>query len=359
MYDVKEARYYARVFALVTAAVLGVLLFRQLTPFASPIMWAFLIAFMLHPLKKKLLQKRPQKPGLVAGLLTSGVFVFIAGPVAVFVFVFVKQATDLLVEFQDEARGRKLPALQLILELGPIKTVLARLGEFTSLTKDQILTSASEIAQGAIQQGVALSSSVVLGTFSAISQFALTVFLLFFFLRDGQEMLRLGIRLIPMEQERKTKLFETLGGVAQAVVLGTLVTAVAQGTLLGIGFAIAGLPSPLVFGALGAVASLIPVVGTFLVWGPAAISLVAQGRSGWALFLVLWGAVLVGGSDNFIRPLIISGRSQASTLLVFVGLLGGLSVFGFAGIFMGPLLLTLVASLLAYADQAMRHEPPV
>jgi predicted PurR-regulated permease PerM len=106
-----------------------------------------------------------------------------------------------------------------------------------------------------------------------------------------------------------------------------------------------------VFGAVGALASLIPIVGTALVWVPAAITLVAQGQTGWALFLVLWSVILVAGSDNVVRPLIISGSSNASTLLVFVGLLGGISVFGFAGIFMGPLVLTLVATLLEFADQ--------
>jgi predicted PurR-regulated permease PerM len=108
----------------------------------------------------------------------------------------------------------------------------------------------------------------------------------------------------------------------------------------------------LVFGAVGAVASLIPLVGTALVWGPAVITLVAQGETGWAVFLAIWSVVLVAGSDNVIRPLIISGRSKASTLLVLVGLLGGVATFGFAGIFMGPLILTLVAALLKFADEA-------
>jgi predicted PurR-regulated permease PerM len=137
------------------------------------------------------------------------------------------------------------------------------------------------------------------------------------------------------------------------VVLGTSITALVQGTLLGIGFAIVGLPSPLVFGVLGAVASLIPFVGTALVGVPAVLTLFAQGQTGWGIFLLLWCIVLVGGSDNVVRPLIISGNSGASTLLVFVGILGGVGVFGFAGIFMGPLVLTLAQTLLEYAGQEL------
>lgn len=346
------SRYYARVFGLVTAAVLGFLLFRLLSPFFAPLMWATLMAFMLQPANRKLLS-RGQKPGLAAGLLTTAAFVVVSGPVTLFVFAFLRQASELLAKFQTEASERRLPALQLILELAPVQAVLARAGAFTSLSKEQILASAAEAAQGALQQVASLGGTVVVGAFNVLSQFAFTMFLLFFFLRDGKGMLERGIRLVPMAASRKVDLAGTLGGVTRAVVLGTLVTSLVQGTLVGVGFAIAGLASPLVFGAVGALASLIPIVGTALVWVPAVVTLIAQGQTGWAIFLALWSIILVAGSDNVIRPLIISGSSNASTLLVFVGLLGGISVFGFAGIFMGPLVLTLVATLLRYADSEL------
>lgn len=353
MSPMSSSRYYARVFGLVTAAVLGFFTLRILQPFASPLMWAFLLAFMLHPLNARLLRRWPKKPGLAAGLLTAAVVVVVLGPLSAFGYAFVRQASDLLARFQTQAQERQLPALQMLLELGPVQALLARAGEFTSLSKDEILAQASELAQGVLQQLAALSGTVAIGAVNVVTQFALTLFLLFFFLRDGRQMLFRGIRLIPMKPARKEELGHVLGGVTRAVVLGTLATAAVQGTLLGIGFAIAGLPSPLVFGAVGALASLIPLVGTALVWVPAAVTLLAQGQVGWAVFLTLWSIVLVGGSDNVIRPLIISGNSNASTLLVFVGLLGGITVFGFAGIFMGPLVLTLVASLLQYADQEL------
>lgn len=349
------SRYYARVFGLVTAAVLAWLLALILKPFAAPLLWAFLLAFMLQPLNRKLLAKG-RSPGLSAGLLTGVTFLVVAGPITLFVFAFVRQATDLLTRFQAEAHDKKLPALQLILQFAPVKAMLDKVGEYSSLTETEIVTAADNAAQNILQEVATVGGSVLLGTFNIIANFGLAMFLLFFFLRDGKGMLERGVRLIPMTRARKEDLGQTLGGVTRAVVLGTLVTALVQGSLVGIGFAIAGLPSPLVFGALGAVASLIPIVGTALVWVPAAISLVAQGQTGWAIFLIIWSVVLVAGSDNVVRPLIISGSSKASTLLVFVGLLGGVGVFGFAGIFMGPLILTLVATLLQYADQTLTRE---
>ncbi|MCA3015029.1 MAG: AI-2E family transporter [Myxococcaceae bacterium] len=344
------SRFYARAFAVGAFLVLGWLLFRTLTPFFVPIAWATLLAFMLQPLNRRLLE-RWRRPALPAAALTLGMVLLVAGPVSLFLFAFLRQTSQLLARFQGDAHDRKLPALQLVLEFKPVQAALEAAKEFTSLTKEQILAQANDAAQAGLQQLASLGGTVVLGAFNIITQFALTMFLLFFFLRDGREMLQRALHLVPLQPERVRDLSKTLGGVTRGVVVGTLVTALAQGTLIGIGFAIAGLPSPLVFGAVGALASLIPVVGTSLVWVPAVLSLLALGQTGWAVFLAVWSVVLVAGSDNVIRPLVVSSSSNVSTLLVFVGVLGGVSAFGFAGLFLGPVLLTLVDALLRYADE--------
>jgi predicted PurR-regulated permease PerM len=239
-----------------------------------------------------------------------------------------------------------------VLEFRPIQAALNAAKEFTALTKEQILDQANEAAQTVLQQLASLGGTVVLGAFSVVTKFGLTMFLLFFFLRDGRLMFERMVHLVPLSNSRKQDLSASLGGVTRGVVVGTLVTALVQGTLIGLGFAIAGLPSPLVFGAVGALTSLIPIVGTALVWVPGALSLLASGHTGAAIFLSLWSAILVAGSDNVIRPLVVSSSANVSTLLVFVGVLGGVSAFGFVGIVIGPLLLTLVAALLRYADEA-------
>jgi predicted PurR-regulated permease PerM len=350
-------RYYRRVFALVTAVVLGYFLVRILLPFAPAILWASLMAFMLMPLQRRL-DAKWKRPVVSAGLITALVLVVVSGPLSIFGVAFTRQASELVSQMQSEAHSRNLPALQLVLELKPVRALMSSVGEYTALSEKEIVDKAGEAVRDAGNQLASMGGSVVLGAFGALSQFLMTLFLLFFLLRDGEEMLGQAMRLVPLSLGRKVELQETLGGVASAVVLGALATAAVQGTLLGIGFAISGLPSPLVFGAVGALASLIPIVGTALVWVPAVITLVAQGQTGWAVFLGIWSVVLVGGSDNVIRPLIISGRSKASTLLVFVGLLGGVGTFGFAGIFMGPLVLTLAAALLQFADEARVVTPP-
>jgi predicted PurR-regulated permease PerM len=154
-----------------------------------------------------------------------------------------------------------------------------------------------------------------------------------------------------MPKARKQELFEYLGAVTRAVVLGTLLTALLQGTLVGIGFAIVDLPSPVVFGVVAAIVALLPIGGTALVWVPATIVLAVQGRYGSALFMLLWGALLVGLVDNFLKPLLISGRAEVPTLAAFLGVLGGLAAFGPIGMFLGPVILALAIALVRWAEE--------
>ncbi|MGH7317186.1 MAG: AI-2E family transporter, partial [Candidatus Rokuibacteriota bacterium] len=158
--------------------------------------------------------------------------------------------------------------------------------------------------------------------------------------------------LIPLTPGRREQLVETIAAVTRAVVFGSLLTALAQGVLVGLGFALVGLPSPVVFGAVAAVASLIPYVGTSLVWVPAAVVLFTQGRWVAALFLAAWSLAVVSSADNVVRPLFISGRAQISTLPVFLGLIGGLSTFGPIGLVVGPVLVALTLALLRFAAES-------
>jgi predicted PurR-regulated permease PerM len=195
--------------------------------------------------------------------------------------------------------------------------------------------------------GAALAS--VLG---AVLGLVLVLFLLFFFLRDGKELVRRAMRLVPMEEDRKAALLDHLSSVTRALVLGMLLTAVAQGALTGIGFALVGLPSPVVFGVLAALASLIPLVGTAIVWLPAVIVLLAQGRTGAAIFLTVWSLGLVTSVDNVIKPLVVSGRAGLPTFAVFLGLVGGLAAFGAIGMFVGPVIVALTIALLRFAEES-------
>jgi predicted PurR-regulated permease PerM len=208
-----------------------------------------------------------------------------------------------------------------------------------------------------LQQLASLGGKVFLGAVGTVFGFVLMVFLLFFIIRDGAGMWRTLRDLIPMTRQQKNKLFDHLAAVTRALVYGTGMTALIQGTLVGISFLIVGLPSALVFGVIAALAALLPFGGTALVWIPAAIVLAAQGRWWATLFMLVWGGLLVSLVDNVVRPMLVSGRAPVSTLTVFIGVLGGISAFGAIGLFLGPVVLSLIIALLQFAIELRRSEP--
>ena len=222
----------------------------------------------------------------------------------------------------------------------------------TPVSAEQVQTWLLSAASALLQVLVATSGLFVVEALGTLVSLIVTLFLLFFFLRDGEGMLDTARSVVPLDAERQEHLVRHLSAVTRAVVFGSLITAVVQGALVGVAFKLAGLPSPVVFGVLAMVAALVPLFGTALVWVPAAGVLGAQGRWGAALFMVAWGVFVVAGSDNVVRPLFISGRAQISTLPVFLGLAGGLSAFGPIGMVLGPLIVALVLALLRFAEES-------
>ena len=161
------------------------------------------------------------------------------------------------------------------------------------------------------------------------------------------------MHLTPLPGSLEREIGEKFKEVSESAFLGTFLTAAAQGFLGGIAFLIVGFP-PLVWGVMMAVMSLIPLVGTFLIWGPAAAILLTAGRTGAGIFLVVWGVVVVGLSDNVLRPLLMQGKSQLHPLLIFFSLIGGIMAFGPLGILLGPLAIVLVIAMLKAYEEAAR-----
>jgi predicted PurR-regulated permease PerM len=328
----------------------------MIQPFAGPILWAFLLAFMLAPGTEALGRALRGRRGLAALLITFASVVLILLPAVLLGMAFANQAGDLVGRIQELAERHHISRLSDVLRVPVLERAMQRLGTYVPLSADRIQAWLVQSGQGALGRLALASGAIFAGALGAVVQFLLTLFLLFFFLRDGEVMIRRAVRLIPMAPDRKAVLVKHLSAVTRAVVLGTLVTSVAQGALMGIGFAIVGLPSPVVFGVVTAVASLVPVVGTALVWVPAVVVLFALGRPGAAIFLVIWSVVLVGMADNVLRPLVVSGRAQISTLPVFLGLMGGLSAFGAIGMVLGPVIVALVIALFRFAEEAWPAE---
>jgi predicted PurR-regulated permease PerM len=171
---------------------------------------------------------------------------------------------------------------------------------------------------------------------------------LFFFFRDGERMSDRMRELLPMAPAHKQVIFTRLYATLTAVVQGMVLTAVAQGTLAGVGYwLIADLPFALFLAFLTGLASFVPLAGPAIIWGGVAIYLVAVGETGRAIGMALWGGLLVSTADNFIKTLVIGGRARLPTFLLLFALLGGLKVYGFLGVFLAPVIL---AILLAFTE---------
>jgi len=351
--NVDYGAFYPRVFALLTACLLGYALVLMAVPFAGAILWALLLAFLLHPLNEALGRVLNGRRGLASLLLTLAGLVLILGPAALLAVVFAAQASDLVTHAQDLAERHHVAQLSDLLRIPLAEEALAWVSPYVPITVEQIKVWLLQNGRSLLLTLMGASGAALASVLGAVVGLILVLFMLFFFLRDGHDIVRRVMRLVPMDDGRKTLLLEHLSSVTRALVLGMLLTAAAQGLLLGVGFAIVGLPSPVVFGVLTALSSAVPLVGTALVWVPADLLLLAQGRTWAAIFLALWSIGLVTSVDNFIKPLVVSGRAGLSTLPVFLGLVGGLAAFGAIGMFVGPVIVALAIALLRFAEEAV------
>jgi predicted PurR-regulated permease PerM len=189
------------------------------------------------------------------------------------------------------------------------------------------------VAQNAVQLGQ--------GTMQFFVGLGLMLYVAFFMLRDGQNLINLLVRALPLGDEREHLLFAKFAEVARATVKGNLVVAMVQGALGGIIFSILGIPGALLWGVVMTVLSLIPVVGAGLIWAPVALYLFAVGQWVDALILTLYGAIVIGLADNILRPLLVGRDTKLPDYIVLLSTLGGFAVFGMNGFVIGPLVASL------------------
>ncbi len=190
----------------------------------------------------------------------------------------------------------------------------------------------------------------VAGIFSSVSGAVFSLFLalmaLYYLLKDGEKFKKVVMGLSPLADEYDDEIFKKLAQTVSSVVKGSLLVAMIQGLLTGIGFLVFSIPNPAVWGAVAVLAALIPMIGTALVLAPAVIYLFVTGSAGAALGLLLWGAIIVGSVDNLLRPKLFERGINIHPFFILIAVLGGLEFFGAVGFLLGPLLLSLLFSLL-------------
>lgn len=345
-----QSRFYTRSFQITAAAILGWALYETVRPLRGVIGWAAVLAFILHPLHERLTARLRGRRALSAGILTGLAPFFILAPLAVLGVVFAGQVARVI----EALRGRSFLSYPEIVDrlagLPLIGGAVEWVRENASVSVEQVQGWMTDSLQALLREAAAVGGNVALGVFGTLVGFFMMLFLLFFFLQDGRTMLASLTRLIPMQGERRARLLAYLGDVTRAVVFGSAATALIQGVVVGIGFALVGLPSPVVFAVVATIAAFLPA-GAGVVLVPAVLYLAFAGRWGAAIFLGCWTAALWIG-ENILRPLLTSHRAEVSTLAIFVGAIGGAAAFGILGLIVGPVLLSFAVALVRFAQES-------
>ncbi|MBF0450761.1 MAG: AI-2E family transporter [Candidatus Magnetomorum sp.] len=328
-------------------------------PYIHAIILAIIFSIVFIPIHRKverLLKGRKNVAAIISCALLTLVVVL---PIMFLLIALIQQGVSSINAIYDWVAAAKYEALMqsplMISFLAFWEKVVANLKMFfprmdleaLSIKTDMIqfdkilLSMSTYTAQFLLNQGTFL-----LGNLTAIlGKFFLMIFTFFFIVRDYDEIVAQIFHLIPLSSSQENRLINRVREVSKSAILGTLVTAVAQGTAGGITFWLAGLPG-LFWGSIMAFASLVPMFGTALIWVPAAFYLLLSGHWMSALFVTLSCAIIVGMIDNFVRPVFMQGSSDMSTLLIFFSILGGMQFFGLIGLLYGPLIFGLTLVLL-------------
>jgi len=333
--------------------LLLVLMFMVVAPFMNPLAWSVLFCVLARPMYVKLLAKfNGRHENALSIVMTVVILVFMMIPIA-WIFIFV--LSEIVAIGSSFIQNGGLPGF--VDNAVPYLQKLPFIGSYFDNAADLVKMPmfeklASYLFEWFTTTGKAVSGKLMTGTVRLVMLFAVVGFSAFYFLRDGDKMIDFVKDLLPVEEERKAELFEGISNTLRAIVYGLLLTAAVQGVVGAVGWYFAGLPTPVFFGFMMFVFGMIPMVGTPVVWGSGVLYLLACGDFTHALFLFVWGAGFVCTIDNIVRPIFISSGGELNMLLVFLGLLGGLYMWGFIGLFYGPLVLSVGLYLL----ETYRHD---
>ncbi|OYW30228.1 MAG: hypothetical protein B7Z47_03855 [Chthoniobacter sp. 12-60-6] len=329
------SRSHVRTLVLMVATAFGIYLcYRLAVPFLPPLAWALGLAVLFTPFQRWV-ESKLNHPRLAAF-----VSVLVVGVIVVVPLTFVGQrlvvqaakGADLIETKVTSGEWRRTFSAQPLLAslADKIDRQIDLPGTFKSFAT-WLSTYAGSIVTGSLLQAV---------------DFCLTFYLLFFFLRDRRAALQTLKSLSPLTQVEMDRIFSRVSDAIHATVYGTLAVSAVQGLLGGLMFWWLGLPAPLLWGVVMALLALVPVLGAFVVWIPAALFLMLEGCFGKALILTLWGLIVVGTIDNLMRPILVGRRLKLHTILGFISVVGGLIQFGPAGLILGPAVLAVTTVLL-------------
>lgn len=329
-----------------------------LSPFAQVLAWAAILATAAYPVHARLLRLVGGRETLAAALSTLLVVLVILGPALGLVFRITQEAIGLYQDLEpriraslDEGAAPLLARLRALPIAGPLVEKLDRILQLSTLDlRAHLVEGVRRTAAGL----AAFSGGLLRNVLGFLLDTVVLILAMTVLFRDGTRWVGASRDWLPMREDDREGIARELRQATRAVLYGMFLTALVQGALAGIGYRVVSLPSPLLLASATALAALLPIGGTTLVWVPASVALFVQGRVGAGIFLLLWGALVVMTVDNFLKPIFIGGGTRLPLLWVFLGILGGIAAFGFLGLFLGPLVLVFARAFLQLARRELQ-----
>jgi predicted PurR-regulated permease PerM len=331
------------------------------SPFLRPLLWAVILAHVAFPLHTRLTGLLRGREVASAALLTVGIVALIVAPVVFFTFLLVQEA------------GNGYDAVNTWVQSGGVKRVpdeLAKLpllgGSRVQHMLHKLVGSKANVEAFLLQSAKAMSgfiveqlTGLVKNAFLLAVNSLVIVIALFFFFKDGQRLLQSLYRVIPLDEAHKDRMVSRLDQTITAVVKGIVITAIVQGLLAGLAYAVLDVPFPVFLTALTIVLAPLPFGGTALVWGPVVLYLFWAGPVWKAIVMLAWGVGVVTIVDNVLRPMLIGKGAKLPVLFLFFSILGGLAAYGLIGLFLGPILLAiLLTAFQIYHEEYLTESAP-
>lgn len=340
-------------FLLGLLAVSGVLFYQILKPFIHSLVTAAVLAVALLPLHR-LLTRFLRSRTLAAAISTVLGVGLIVIPLGFLAYSLSGEISGLYkhMKVKSAEEGGWGPFFTQIIER-PLNSVSGKLPISTEDLQKEIVQRVGEVSGWMVAK-----TSSALGGFTATTiNMALAVVILFFFLRDGDALIRHVTGLLPLTLQQSDRLVLAVSQTIVANVHGVLAVAVVQGSLLFLGFVMFGVASPLLWAMTGAFFSMIPLIGTGIVWVPVVLTLIFSEQMGKGIGLALWCMVIVGNSDNIVRPLVVGSRVRQHPMLVFFAMLGGIRAFGILGLLLGPIVLAITMATIDLLREELGLKP--
>jgi predicted PurR-regulated permease PerM len=316
--------------------IITIIFFSMLKVFAYPIFWAAIIAGMFYPVYKAI-NKKIKIPNLSTAITMTLILFIIVIPVIFVSILVVRESIDIYsainqkssyynTEIKQAMEWVKNHPLTDSWEINELFWA-EKFSDIANSVTSFILSSAKQFTQNSIIFFI---------------MFFITFYTLFFFLRDGEKLLKKLMHLCPLGNEKEKMLYSKFVSTTRATLKGSLIVGIIQGALGGLMFAVAGIKGAIIWGLLMAVLAAIPTIGPYFIWLPAAIIMILIGRFWTGMGMILFGALVIGTIDNILRPILVGKDAQMHPLMVMLSMLGGMVVFGISGFIIGPIIAALL-----------------